>query len=91
MFTTHVRGGKAFATEQKMREFKKRPFKTKTIGKILRNKRLRPNKSILKATKIINSMRSGKYDLEQETIEKKNLEDEASRMELNFYRLIKVK
>ena len=36
-------------------------------------------------------MRSGKYDLEQETIEKKNLEGEASRMELDFYRLIKVK
>ena len=91
MSTTHVRGGKAFATEQKMRKFKKRSFKTKSIVKILRNKRLRPNKLILKATKIINSMRSGKYDLEQETIEKKNLEGEASRMELDFYRLIKVK
>ena len=40
MFRTHVRGGKAFAAEQKIRELKKRVYKTKTIEKRL--KRLKP-------------------------------------------------
>ena len=32
MFTTNVRGGKAFAAEQKIRELKKRISKVKTIS-----------------------------------------------------------
>ena len=34
MFSTKLRGGKAFATEQKIREFKKLLFKSKRLHKV---------------------------------------------------------
>ena len=59
MFSTRVRGGKAFAAEQKMREFKKLLFKNKMVEKRL-NKRIKPNKLILKATNNLNNTKTAK-------------------------------
>ena len=87
MFKTHLRGGKAFAVEQKIKELEKIPCKTKTIEKRFKNKRLELIELILKLKKNINNARSEKYSFEAETIEKRNL----FRTKSNFHTLIKVK
>ena len=57
MFSSKDRGGKAFAVEQKIREFKKLLFKNKDkLGK-----RIRPNKLIEKATNNLNITKTAKY------------------------------
>ena len=43
MFHTKVRGGKAFAAEQKIREFKKILLKSKRFGKFKKNRIKRIN------------------------------------------------
>ena len=48
MFHTRVRGGKAFATEQKIREFKKILLRSKRLEKA-RGERIKPNDLIRKA------------------------------------------
>ena len=40
MFSSRTRGGKAFAAEQKIREFKKILFKSKRLHKAIKGKRL---------------------------------------------------
>ena len=87
MFKTHLRGGKAFAAEQKIKDLEKILYKAKTIEKRFKNKRLKPTELILKLKKNINNARSEKYSFEAETIVKSNL----FRMKYNFHRLIKVK
>ena len=49
MFHTKVRGGKAFAAEQKIREFKKLLLKTKRFTKN-QDERLKPNRLIKNET-----------------------------------------
>ena len=46
MFSTKLRGGKAFAAEQKIREFKKLLFKSKRLHKVTKTARLDPRKLI---------------------------------------------
>ena len=46
MFSTKLRGGKVFAAEQKMREFKKLLFKSKRLHKATKTGRLDPRKLI---------------------------------------------
>ena len=46
MFNSSVRGGKAYALKQKIREFKKFLFKSKKSHKATITKRLKPNKII---------------------------------------------
>ena len=72
MFYTKVRGGKAFAAEQKIREFKKILLKSKRFKKFRKN-RIRPNKFIKKAAQNINETISTKYQLAPEKIEKRSL------------------
>ena len=72
MFHTRVRGGKAFAAEQKIREFKKILLKNKRLEKD-RGKRIKPNDLIRKAAQNMNETISTKYQLVPETIEKKSL------------------
>ena len=72
MFHTKVRGGKAFAAEQKIREFKKILLRSKRYEKNSNN-RIRPNDLIKKAAKNINETISTKYQLAPETIEKRSL------------------
>ena len=72
MFHTKVRGGKASAAEQKIREFKKILLRSKRFEK-LRKKRLKPTESIKKAAQNMNETVSTKYQLAPETIEKRIL------------------
>ena len=56
IFSTKTRDRKAFAAEQKLREFKKILLKSKRIEKTSR-KRLKPNDLIKKATNNLNKTR----------------------------------
>ena len=72
MFHTKVHGGKAFAAEQKIREFKKILVRSKRFEKSRKN-RIKPNDLIKKATQNMNETISTKYQLAPETIEKRSL------------------
>ena len=70
MFTTRLRGGKAFAAEQKIREFKKFLLRSKRIEKYNKN-RIKPNDLIKKATLNLSNVKSVKYGFAPEQIEEK--------------------
>ena len=72
MFHTWLRGGKAFAAEQKIREFKKFLLRSKRFEK-QRGKRIKLNDLIRKAAQNMNETFSAKYQLAPETIEKRSL------------------
>ena len=67
MFHTRVRGGKVFAADQKIREFKKILLRSKRSEKD-RGKRIKPNDLIRKAAQNMNETISKKYQLAPETI-----------------------
>ena len=75
MFSTRVRGGKAFAAEQKMRDFKKLLVKVKALYKKNKTK-FKPNELIKKATMNMDKTKTAKYQIEPENVEKKSLEDD---------------
>ena len=89
MFSTRLRGGKAFAAEQKIREFKKMLLKVKTFYQRSKTK-LKPNEIIRKVTANINKTKTTKYQNEPENVEKKALADENFREKFDFYRLTKI-
>ena len=89
MFSTRVRGGKAFAAEQKIREFKKLLLKTKTLYKKSK-KKIKPNEIIKKVTANMNKTKTQKYDIEPEKIREKSLEDDNFREKSDFYRVEKI-
>ena len=66
MLTTLVRGGKAFAEEQKISELKTRISKLNH-----QNLKISPTKIIWSSASNMNSVKSGKYRLTPEKIEKK--------------------
>ena len=72
MFHMKVRGGKAFAAEQKIREFKKILLRSKRFKKSRKN-RIKPNDLIRKATQNMNENISTKYQLAPKTSEKRSL------------------
>ena len=72
MFHTRLCGGKAFAAEQKIRELKKIPLRSKRFKKLRKKKRIRPNELIRKAAQNMNETISAKYSFAPETIEKIN-------------------
>ena len=72
MFHTKVRGGKAFAAEQKIREFKKKLLRSKRFEKFRKN-RIKPNYLIKKAAQNMNETISTIYQLVPKTIEKRSL------------------
>ena len=72
MFHMKVRGGKAFAAEQKIREFQKILLRSKRFEKLRKN-RIKPNDLIRKAAQNMNETISTKYNLAPETIEKRSL------------------
>ena len=91
MFSSRLRGGKAFAAEQKIREFKKILFKSKRLHKILNSKKRLNSKNIIKkAVENMNKTNSQKYGLPPEIIGKKTLADDVYREVYDFYRLVKV-
>ena len=92
MFTTSLRGRKAFAAEQKS-EFKKILLRSKRIEKY-NKKRMKLNDLIKKATFNLNNVKSVKYGFAPEQIEEKSLNKETGKefTEIyDFHRLIKVK
>ena len=72
MFHTQLMGGKTFAAEQKIREFKKLLLRSKRLEK-QSGKRIKPNDLIRKAAQNMNETISTKYWLAPETIEKRSL------------------
>ena len=89
MFSTNIRGGKAFAAEQKIRELKKILFKTKNAYKRSK-KEINSKKIIEKAIENMNKINSEKYGLPPEIIEKKTLSDNVFKEMFDFYRMVKV-
>ena len=89
MFSTNIRGGKAFAAEQKIRELKKILFKTKNVYKRSK-KKINSKKIIEKAIENMNKINSEKYGLPSEIIEKKTLSDNVFKEIFDFYRMVKV-
>ena len=90
MFSTKVRGGKAFAAEQKIREFKKLLFKSKKLHKATKTGRVDPRKLIRNAVQNMNKTNSQKYGLRHEGIEEKSLADEKFREIYDFHRMVRV-
>ena len=89
MFSSNIRGGKAFAAEQKIRELKKVIFKTKRTYK-LQKKKINSKQIVEKAVENLNKTNSEKYGVAPETIEKKTLENDIFKEIYDFYRLVKV-
>ena len=84
MFTTSLRGGKAFAAEQKIRELKRR------IAKLMRQKlKLTPKKKIEISTVNMNIKPSVKYGILPENIESKSLSSERLKTLFNMHRIEK--
>ena len=90
MLSAKAWGRKAFAAEQKIRELKKIPLKSKRIEK-RSEKRLKPNELIKKATSSLNKTRSGKYGFSPNQIEEKSLENKYFPDIYDFHRLVRVK
>ena len=86
MFTSAVRGGKAFAAEQKMRELKTRISRL-SVQKL----KITPTKIILNSAQNMNIMKSEKYGLSLEEIEKRSLSGERFKTLFNMHRIEKTK
>ena len=93
MFHTKFRGGKAFAAEQKIREFKKLLLMSKPYKKRDKEK-IHPNVLIKKAVENMNETNSTKYGVSPETVENKTInsskDSEYNREMYDFLRLKKV-
>ena len=72
MFSTKIRGGKAFAAEQKIRKLKNRLSNLNLI----KSKLITPNKLISKLTANMNEVASEKYGLSRNYIERQLLQSE---------------
>ena len=90
IFSTKIRSGKAFAAEQKIREFKKILFKSKRLPKSTKTSRLNAKKPIRNAIQNMNNTNSQKYELAPNTVEKKSLENEDFFEIYDFHRMVKV-
>ena len=84
MFSTSLRGGKAFAAEQKIRELKTRIAKL-NIQKL----KISPKKIIETSTANMNIQPSKKYGFSLEEVEKRALESKIFRTLYNMHRLDK--
>ena len=76
MFSTAVRGGKAFAAEQKLRELKKRLSRLLVLQRNSKTKLKSPNILIQKAVENMNSLPTAKYGVEPDKIENSSLESD---------------
>ena len=72
MYSTHLRGGKAFATEQKILELKKILLRSKLIEKF-KGERIKSNELIKIATFNLNNTRHAKYGYLPGQIEEQEL------------------
>ena len=93
MFHSKVRGGKAFAAEQKIRELKKILLKSKRFAKS-RGERIKPNQLIKKAVENMNETALTKYGVSPENVENKTIDSskdsEFNREMYDFLRVKKV-
>ena len=84
MFSTSLRGGKAFAAEQKLRELESR------IPKFVSQKlKISLNKIIEMSTANMNIQPSKKYGFSPEEVEKRALQSQRFRAVYNMHRLEK--
>ena len=93
MFHPRLRGGKAFAAEQKIGQFKKLLLKDKRMEK-QHGKRLKPLDLIRNVKNHMNNTNSTKYNLVPEVIEKKSLDQKNGvyfREIYDFMRICKIK
>ena len=89
MFSSAVRGGKAFASEQKLRELKKRLSRLLVLQKNSKMKLKSPNTFIQKAVENMNFIPTTKYRTEPDKIEQKSLESEEFKEWFDIRRLAK--
>ena len=82
MFSTGVRGGKAFAAEQKIREFKSRIAKLSVL-----KTKVPPTTIILQSTENMNNVKSEKYGITPNETEQKSLSSEKFKTLFNFHRI----
>ena len=86
MFTSSLRGGKAFSAEQKIRELKTR------IAKLNAQKlKISPTKILQNSVLNMNIMKSVKYGLSTEEIEKWSLAGEWFKRVFNMHRIKETK
>ena len=90
MFHSKVRSGKAFAAEQKIREFKKLILKSKRFIK-RKGERLRPLQVIKKAVENMNETISTKYGVSPESVEKNTLDFEDGEFNREMYDFQRIK
>ena len=92
MFNTKVCRGKAFAAEQKIREFKTILLRSRRFEKKRKKKnRLKPTELIKKAAQNMNETISTKYQLAPETIEKKSLNPNDGKYFQEIYDFMRIK
>ena len=86
MFTSSVRGGKAFAAEQKIRELKSRILKLRAISD--KQKAKIPAVTITKqSAENMNNVKREKYGISSNVIEEKSLSSQRFRTLFNFERI----
>ena len=86
MFTTSIKGGKAFAAEQKIKELKSRIAKLKAISN--KNKAKIPPATIIRqSAENMNNVKIQKYGMSPNDIEKKSLSSERFKTLFNFKRI----
>ena len=90
MFSTKARGTKAFAAEQKIREFKKLLFKSKKLDKATKMGQVDPRKLIRNTVQNTNKTNSQKYGMPPEEIQEKSLAREKFREVYDFHRMVMV-
>ena len=90
-FSSRVRGRKAYAAKQKIREFKKLLFWSKRLHKATSAKRFSSRKLIRLVVENMNNINSQKYGYAPNAIEEKAVENKRFREIHGFYRFIKVK
>ena len=92
-YSRYLRGGKAVAEEQKIRELKKNILRSKHIQKF-KGKRIKPNELIKKAIFNFNNTRSAKYGYSPGQIEEQALNPKTGKYfqeVYDFHHLMKVK
>ena len=90
VFMTNIRGGKAFAAEQNIRELKTRISMLKAISD--KNKAKIPPKYIIKqSVENMNNVRSEKYNISPNEIKKRSLASKQFKTLFNFERIKKSK
>ena len=94
MYSTNLRGGKAFAAEQKIRELKKTLLRSKGMEKFKGKQIKPPNQLIKKATFNLNNTISANYGYSPQQIEQQALDPKTVKYFQEVYefaRLIKVR